>query len=206
MLEKIVLPVERVVLESLGVNFVSMDYIDHLLMEMVEMIRDDRRNFRPELIVGIANGGVYPSIKLAEKLHLKYELVEANRTKTSLGNLNLNERFILGKLFFPYMKTGPILRQELTRTTLPKNILLVDDDCGTGKTLSLVRDYLMNFQGVERVKTASVFCYESKHNSEYIGQIIPKLNSFMSCSKRLPWCDVSPHYKEYSKRLSSLEV
>jgi hypoxanthine phosphoribosyltransferase len=206
MLEKIVLPVERIVLNSLGVNFVSMNYIDLVVANLVDDIREDRTNFRPGLVVGIANGGTYPSIKVAKHLHVDYELIEANRNKSYFCGLNLEERFILGRIFRPYTKTEPLLREELRRTNLPKNVLLVDYDCGTGKTLDLVKNYLLNLKGVERVKTACLFCYEGREKADYVGENILRLNSFMVGSKRLPWCDVSPHYGEYSKRLEESTV
>lgn len=205
MLEKIVLPVERLVLKSLGVNFVSMDYVDQILVEMVEMIRDDRMNFRPEMIIGIKRAGVYAAKKIAEGLHLPEDFIEANRNFKYLGSLSLNDRFMIGKILGTYTTQDPHLRDSTLRKKLPGKILLVDDDCGSGKTFNLVKDHLMS-KGAEDIKTACVFSYDGCFSADYVGLRVPRLNNLMKGSCRLPWNDVSPHNGEYSKRLMALGV
>ncbi len=204
MLEKIVFNTERFVLENLGVNFISMDYVDGVILNLAQDIREDRANFKPQMIVGVTNGGFYPTKKLAKELHLKYELLEANRDKIRFAGLNLSERFVLGRLISPYSKTKPILREKIEEDKLAGEILLIDDDCGSGKTLNLVKTYLESFSRVKKVKTACLFCYEGRERVDYIGELVPKLNSFMAGSKRLPWCDVSPHAKNYQEKLQEL--
>jgi hypothetical protein len=120
MLERIVLPIERTILKGLGVNFVSRDFVDKILENLVSIIREDSSNFRPELVVGIKNAGVYASKKISEGLHLETDYVEANREKAYFCGLSLNDRFIWGRLRGTYSRKEPVIREEMSRTHVPK--------------------------------------------------------------------------------------
>ena len=90
-------------------------------------------DYQPDLIVGIARGGVIPAVFLSKQLKVKDMMVLKVRVEG-------NER---------------ILRAEVVADVKDKNILLVEDMLETGKTLVVVKEYLES-KGAN-VKTACLY-------------------------------------------------
>ena len=98
------------------------------------------QNYRPDLIVAIARGGVVPARILSDLLetpNLNFIQIEFY---TNI-NLTLQE---------------PILKQTLTTNVTDKKTLLIDDIADTGKSLKLAKTHLQQ-QGAIEIKTATLY-------------------------------------------------
>jgi len=98
------------------------------------------QNYKPDLIVAIARGGVVPARILSDLLetpNLSFMQIEFY---TSI-NQTLQE---------------PILKQTLTTNVTGKKILLIDDISDTGKSLQLAKNHLQH-QGAIEIRTATLY-------------------------------------------------
>lgn len=95
------------------------------------------REFVPELIVGIARGGLIPAVRLSHLLGDK----------------------LLRMIHIKFYK-GVDLRQEKPELLadvgkLPKKVLIVDDVADTGETLEFVREHVRR-KGAKEVRVATI--------------------------------------------------
>lgn len=90
-------------------------------------------DFKPELIVAVARGGVIPAVMIAEKLGIK-DMYSVTVKKQE------GKRKIMTKI---------------TERIQGKKILLVEDAIDTGKSMLVVKKYLENEGAL--VKTAALF-------------------------------------------------
>jgi hypoxanthine phosphoribosyltransferase len=98
------------------------------------------QNYKPDLIVAIARGGVVPARILSDLLetpNLSFMQIEFY---TSI-NQTLQE---------------PILKQTLTTNVTGKKILLIDDISDTGKSLQLAKNHLQQ-KGAIEIRTATLY-------------------------------------------------
>ena len=98
------------------------------------------QNYRPDIIVGIARGGLVPARILADLLEtpqLVFMQIEFY--------VDLNQT-----------KSEPTLKQPLTANVAGKKVLLVDDIADTGESLKLAQTHLQT-QGTNQIKTATLY-------------------------------------------------
>lgn len=90
-------------------------------------------DYKPDIVIGIARGGVVPARLLASRLHVE------------------------DMYFLTVKKEGKkrLMRNEITENLSGKNILLVEDMLESGKSLEAAKAYLEN-KGA-RVKTACLY-------------------------------------------------
>jgi uncharacterized protein len=103
------------------------------------------QNFKQDLIVAIARGGLVPARILSDLLETQSLSFIQIEFYTNI-NQTLQE---------------PILVQNLTTNVTGKKILLVDDISDTGKSLKLAKTHLQ-LQGAIEIKTATL--YEKTHS------------------------------------------
>lgn len=98
------------------------------------------QNFKPDLIVGIARGGVVPARILSDLLETP------------------NLSFIQIEFYTNINQTlqEPTLKQTLTTNVTGKKLLLIDDISDTGKSLKLAKSHL-HHQGAIEIKTATLY-------------------------------------------------
>ena len=109
-----------------------------MLLSQAQKIRSQR--FKPDLIVGIARGGLVPARILTDLL----ETQELSFVQIKFYN-DINRK-----------DNHPTLIQSLTTQTTGKSTLLVDDIADTGESLKLASTYLQT-QGAFEVKTATIY-------------------------------------------------
>ncbi len=107
-----------------------------ILLTQAEKIQ----GYKPDLIVGIARGGLIPARILTD-------LLETPLLAT------IEVEFYLG---IAQTKAEPTLKQPLTTPVRCKKILLVDDIADTGKTLQLAKSHLQNL-GPSEIKIATLY-------------------------------------------------
>lgn len=116
----------------------SWDEIYEMLLTLADIIR--RNSFRPDVIVGISRGGLPPARVMSDLL----------------GNVdlaNIRVEFYRG---VAETKDEPVITQPLSMPIWGKRVLIMDDVADTGRSLKLVRDYVME-QGAREVKVATIY-------------------------------------------------
>jgi hypoxanthine phosphoribosyltransferase len=98
------------------------------------------QNYQPDIIVGIARGGLVPARILAD-------LLETPQLSTIQIEFYTGLNQTLQK---------PILKQALTTNLADKKVLLVDDIADTGESLKLAKTHLQT-QGAQTTKTATLY-------------------------------------------------
>jgi len=95
--------------------------------------------YRPDIIVGIARGGLVPARIMSDILDVK-----------SVGVLGISFYKGIGK-----RAGAPDIYQEITADLKGKRVLVVDDITATGRSLAAARDYLVG-KGAKEVKIATI--------------------------------------------------
>jgi hypoxanthine phosphoribosyltransferase len=133
--------------ESLGSNIdyevPTWDQIYEMLLCQAQKIKT--QNYKQDLIVAIARGGVIPARILSDLLETP------------------NLSFIQIEFYANINQTlqEPTLKQALTTNVTGKKLLLIDDISDTGKSLKLAKTHLQH-QGAIEIKTATL--YEKSHS------------------------------------------
>ncbi|OKL53508.1 phosphoribosyltransferase [Bowdeniella nasicola] len=108
--------------------------------DLAQMIVDD--NWRPDLVVAVARGGLLPAGAVSYALGVK-----------AMGTMNVEFYTDVNETLDEPLLLDPIM----DTSDLPgKKILVVDDVADSGKTLAKVMDMLSEFEGVE-VKSAVIY-------------------------------------------------
>ena len=110
-----------------------------MLLAQAQKIQSD--GYKPDIIVGIARGGLVPSRILADLLETRdFAII------TIEYYLGINQK-----------SKEPVLKQCL-HTQLPdKKVLLVDDVSDGGRSLQLAKKHLQE-QGAKEIRIATVYC------------------------------------------------
>jgi hypoxanthine phosphoribosyltransferase len=99
-----------------------------------------KQNYKPDIIIAVARGGVVSSRILSDLLE------------------NPNLSFIQIEFYTNINQTllEPTLKQTLTPKVIGKKVLLIDDIADTGKSLKLAKTHLQQ-QGAIEIKTATLY-------------------------------------------------
>lgn len=193
--EDVFLACERALLRGLGVTFLSLGQVDELCLQLVRRVKSS--GFDPEVVLGVAEGGLYPGCRIARGLNLPRGSICISHRQLRIANMDADD--VIGGLFLrsalkgrqPEIKAAPDIDIE------GKRVLLVDDDCATGDTLRMA----LNIVGrsTTTVRTATLrrlahanpmpdYCAE-----DYLGHRFR--HPFRH--PRFPWIKYSPYYREY---------
>ena len=109
-----------------------------MLLSQAQKIQ--KQNYKPDIIIGIARGGVIPA-------RILIDLLETPQLTTIQIEFytDINQT-----------KQEPTLKQPLTTKITGKKTLLVDDIADTGKSLELAKIHLKQ-QGPKEIKTVTLF-------------------------------------------------
>jgi len=110
-----------------------------MLLAQAQKIQGD--GYKPDIIVGVARGGLVPSRILADLLETRDFAIITIEYYVGIGQKNKE----------------PVLKQCL-HTQLPdKKVLLVDDVSDGGRSLQLAKKHLQE-QGAKEIRIATVYC------------------------------------------------
>ncbi len=110
-----------------------------MLLDQAQKIRGD--GYKPDIIVGIARGGLVPSRILADLLETRDFAIITIEYYTGI---NAKSR-------------EPILKQCLHTQLTGKRVLLVDDVSDGGRSLQLAKKHLEE-QSAKEIKIATIYC------------------------------------------------
>ena len=155
--------------------------------ELADLVR---QNYSPDLIIGIAAGGVLPANEISKALNVDYGQLTIRR------DIDLYETYASApKALLPFVKlyqgylfmtTNPTLIEEGDFICENRNILLVDDTIHTGKTLQIAMNNLRQ-RGAGQIKTAAI---------NYVDGICPDYFAIRGRIK-FPWSKNSPDYERF---------
>lgn len=115
------------------------NYIYELCIEVADKIRQSE--YRPDLLVAVARGGWIPGRVLSDLLE-----------NPEVATIKVEHYVGIYKT-----RSKPEITQPLPIDVTGKKILLVDDIADSGKSLKLVKGYLLN-QGATDVKICALYC------------------------------------------------
>lgn len=172
-----------------------------------------RSKVKPDLVIGVANGGVYPAFYIAEALDVPlrvYRVFRASaRLKERFAFVRKALRWRLLRVFIRWLthfvdatllsvSGGP---DTLHDHVADKHVLVVDDCIDSGASMALVRAKLLE-RGAERVSIA-VLCWTDRFDSIKRHGIAPdfvlvrQLDSY-------PWSADNPEFLEFKEWLQAL--
>jgi hypothetical protein len=108
----------------------------HMLLELADGLSLDK----PEVIIGVARGGLVPARIISDLL----------------GNVELG---VVGVGFYTNIaetKEQPNITMGISTTVKDKKVLIIDDVADTGQSLQTVKNYLTTL-GAKEVKTATIY-------------------------------------------------
>ena len=117
----------------------SWDQVYEMLLNQAQRIRGD--GYKPDIIVGIARGGLVPSRILADLLETRDFAIITIEYYTGI-NARSKE---------------PVLKQCLHTQLTGKKVLLVDDVSDGGRSLQLAKKHLEE-QSAKEIKMATIYC------------------------------------------------
>jgi len=109
-----------------------------MLLSQTQKIQN--QNYKPDIIIAIAKGGLIPARTLTDLLEIQ-----------ELGYIHIEFYKEINRT-----RQEPTLKQNLTIQVLGKKTLLVDDIADTGRSLNLAKTYLQQ-QGACQIKTATLY-------------------------------------------------
>lgn len=110
-----------------------------MLLNQAQRIQGD--GFKPDIIVGIARGGLVPSRILADLLETRDFAIITIEYYVGIGQT----------------RKEPVLKQCLHTQLTDKKVLLVDDVSDGGRSLQLAKRHLEQ-QGADEIKIATIYC------------------------------------------------
>lgn len=140
--------------------------LSHQLAIIVE------RDFVPDVIITIKNGGILPGVEISEKLGKPLLEIDIRRIiddtfEKRYSGASENTRKMISKDFNEvWFATDPKIVKVDKLDLKDKKVLLVDDAVHTGKTLDIAKSYLSTFKPWF-IKTAALF-YADKYVPDYV--------------------------------------
>jgi len=113
--------------------------IHEMLLSQAQKIQDE--GYKPDIIVGIARGGLVPSRILADLLETRDFAIITIEYYIGIGQT----------------KQDPVLKQCLHTQLTDKKVLLVDDVSDGGRSLQLAKKHLEQ-QCAKEIKIATLYC------------------------------------------------
>ncbi len=139
--------------------------------------------YDPQVIIGIARGGVLPAAVLASLLRREFYPIRLSRRH--------NDQVVRER---PELLLGP------PPTIAGQRVLLVDDLSATGETLEIARQACLD-QGAAEVRTVSLVAHTFSHRPDYVALVSDALIIFPWDREVLHEGHFVPH-PEYEARRS----
>jgi hypoxanthine phosphoribosyltransferase len=188
-------------------HHVTLDEAEELGRDLVHAVESTR--FRPEIIVGLANGAIFPTYVVAAELSLPYHMVQVRRRgsryKQRLMVVQKKLRIPSGLIMWGPMKRLWVLFQNRTNNletaantfdidVSGKRVLIVDDCVDTGASLRYVADKL-RAGGATDILTA-VYCWSRMPK---VDEALARPGLYLHRQTQYyPWSNNSRHLKAFS--------
>lgn len=190
--ERGILMIQRLIFRLGGGRFVTLCTIDKQCKLISEKIRET--GFMPDIVVGVAGGGLYPAYQIAKHLSLPFDFLRISYPQIKIGRMDTDD--IIGALFVrnALMGNKPKLHQTIKSDCTGKKVLLVDDDLTSGRTLKMATESLP--EDVDEVRTAVLrILAEAESPPDYFAE---DCTDSVFRHPRFPWIKYSPEYSRYA--------
>ena len=205
MLNTVIYPLQRFVLESSGATFLTMEDVDELTDSLYDRVAQE--GFSPDLVVGVLRGGYYPAKRLAKMFGSQRADIDVSRRDLRVGPFNLNDLILVPKLLgFNNNNVLPELGQSLPDLSDYERILLVDDDAVSGETLEVALKEVSRVSPVADIRTGVLISTEGCHQANYSGEHVVPNSRFLTSPKRFPWLPYSPHLDSYKDAALNAQI
>ncbi|SMP38296.1 Predicted metal-dependent phosphoesterase TrpH, contains PHP domain [Desulfonatronum zhilinae] len=191
--ERLFLAWQRNVFRLMKGGFVTIQAVDLMCQELAKRL--NKSAFRPDVVVGIAGGGLYPAYRLAHLLEVPYDAMRISYPQVRVGNMDTDD--MMGAIFVRNALKGntPQLHAFHSFDCQNRRVLLVDDDCTSGRTLRIGLGLLQ--AEAREIKTLTLrilaksdpspdFYFEDRRGSVFR-------------HARFPWIKYSPYYQTYAR-------
>ena len=195
-IEKALMSSQQKLLSYLGVEFLSMKDIQDMSKNLAVQIM---KKYNADLVVGIARGGTYPGYCIAKEMQLPYTTMDISRKKRYIGRIETDQILLLPKLL-KKSQEKPSVITPFNYKFSTKKILIVDDDCGSMKTLTLAKSHLKE-KGLES-KTSVILNCEGG-TPDFFEDWQRPLSKLIHGKLRFPWSQYSPYFNDYQKWLKN---
>lgn len=170
---------------------------------------------RPELAVGLADGGILPAVVAAEAAGIECHIIEVRRRSSRLKR---RLAFIKRLLPFPALYTWKPVKSlglrldrifnqiedggpgaDLGFDVAGLHVVIVDDCVDSGSSVAHVRARLLA-QGAASVRVA-VISWATKYDSQALHGVTPDIH-LHRVVHRYPWALSNPEYRSFEKWLT----
>lgn len=184
--------VQRMFFLRTGGSFFSLSEVERLSGQLSEQIRAS--GYQPDLVVGIANGGLFPAFHVAKALGLPFDAIRITHRQLRFGHLDTDD--IIGCCYLRDALYGSdtVVLGSCPDAILGKKILLVDDDCTRGRTFRSALDCVAGHAAA--AKTACIRVLNGNYNPDYV--VLDHRGKVFKFP-RFPWYKYSPEYLKYAK-------
>lgn len=133
--------------EHTDIEDISWERLGHLVVGLAETIADD---YSPELVAGIAKGGLFPAVYLASVFQRDVLPIKLSRRQ--------NEQVVHDE---------PVWYVLPTDVVKGKKVLVVDDICVSGQTMEMAVAEIRK-RGATEVRTAAVAVHDESVKPDYV--------------------------------------
>jgi len=131
-----------------GVDEISWSRLGDIMVSLAEKISAE---WRPEVVVGIAKGGVVPGIFLSSAFMVDFYPVKLS---------SRHDEQVVSAMPMWYVRP--------TAAVKDKKVLLVDDICVAGRTLGMAISELQAL-GAAEIRTAAIAAHQESVRPDYVG-------------------------------------
>jgi hypoxanthine phosphoribosyltransferase len=177
----------------------SMEEYKNMIKSVYDKVESE---FKPEIVIGILQGGFYPAYVLSHMFGCELDYAESSANFL---------RDIIVLRHFTYRrncKTGsitPKLIRAPTEELNGKRVLIVDEEATSGNTVKLIKR-IVERQNPLEIRTASLVNYKNQTTDYYakLVPITPKHNPAVYIN--LPNKRYSPFFNQYAKELYEIQA
>lgn len=183
---------QRRVFLRTGGSFFTLAEVERLSVHLAEQVKAS--GYRPEVVVGIANGGLFPAYLVAQALQLPFETIRITHRQLRLGHLDTDD--IIGGCFLRNALYGaePIVLGGCPDSIRERKILLVDDDCSLGRTFRAALDLVAG--SAAEARTACIRVLNGNFDPDYV---VSDHRGKVFKFPRFPWYKYSSEYPRYAR-------
>ena len=183
---------QRKVFLLTGGSFFSLAEAERLSVQLAEQVKAS--GYRPEVVVGIANGGLFPAFHVAKALGLPFETIRISHRQLRIGHLDTDD--IIGGCYLRDALYGndPVVHGGCPESIRGRRILLVDDESGQGRTFRAALE--LAAKTATEARTACIRVLNGNFDPDYV---VSDHRGKTFKFPRFPWFKYSPEYPRYAR-------
>ncbi len=186
--EEIILKLQRALFQRIGGHFCSLREVDGKLDQLADLVREGA--WQPDAVLGVLGGGAYPGRGMANRLGCPFFTMRVGYPQLRLGRMDTDD--LIGSRLLRMALRGDTPR-IITPAAIPpgiRRILVVDDDCTSGRSLKLALADTQQ-KGLESRAATLRILAGAKFRPDYCAE---DLSGALLRHPRFPWIKYAPDY------------